>query len=150
MHTLTSRAAALFALALLAGCLSQSQLIDKRISEKTDFFNTLPPEKQHDLRLGVVAAGDPTDVAWIVYGNPDRKFKKITGTTTNEVWSYLSSDVSYVDSARPVIRPVRSSNGRLIWQRDYIWSTDTYHNPYEYLRIEFQDGRVLSIQAEER
>lgn len=150
MNTHTYRAAAALALALLAGCLSQSQLIDKRIGEKTGFFAALPPEKQHEIRLGVLSAGDPVDAAWIIYGNPDRKFKKVTGTTTNEVWSYLSSDVSYVDSARPVYRPVRSSNGRLIWQRDYIWSTDTYHNPYEYLRIEFQDGRVLSLEAEDR
>ena len=141
-----------FALAgaiLLAGCATQRELIEKRIGQKAGFFATLPPEKQQRLREGKVGTGDTCDAVWIVYGKPDRVFQKVTGTATNEVWSYISYDTSYVDSPRPVYHPVRTSRGRTFWHRDYLWATDVYHDPYEYLRIEFQDGRILSLESEQ-
>ena len=140
---------ALAAALLFTGCATQRELIEKRIGEKAGFFATLPPEKQRQLREGRVEAGDTRDAVWIVYGKPDRVFQKVTGSATNEVWSYISYDASYADSPRPVYHPVRTSRGRMFWHRDYFWATDVYHDPYEYLRIEFQDGRILSFESEQ-
>ena len=143
------KAFALAGAVLFAGCATQSELIEKRIAQRAEFFAALPPEKQRLLREGRVDAGDSRDAAWIVYGKPDRVFQKVSGTGTNEVWSYVSSDPSFVDAPRPMYHPVRISRGRTIWRRDAIWATDIYHDPYEYLRIEFQDGRILTLETEQ-
>ncbi len=135
---------------MLAGCLTQQQLIARRISEKQCFFDALPPEGQERLRQGKVAAGDSVEAAWIVYGEPDRKFIKVTGTATNEIWSYSSYDFDRFDRPRPIYHPVMSSSGRTIWQADYIWTPETQYQAYEYLRIEFEDKRIKGYEAEQR
>ncbi len=133
--------------ALIAGCATQQERIQRRIAEKADFFATLAPEKQQLVREGRIEAGDPTEAAWIVYGRPDRIFQKVTVSGTNEVWSYISEDISSVNTLHPVYHPIRLSSGRTVWRQDLFWSTDTYHHPYEYLRIEIEDGRVLSLET---
>ncbi len=140
---------ALVCAALLAGCATQRELIEKRISQKSDFFTTLPSEDQQRLRDGKVIAGDPRDAAWIVYGRPDRVFEKVTATSTNEVWSYLGQELMTGDELRPVYHPVRPPGGRSLWHRDTLWATDTYHQPYEFRRIEFQNNRILTIEYEQ-
>jgi len=135
---------------LLAGCLTQQQLIEKRIRAKQSFFDSLAPENQERLRLGKVHTGDSVDAAWIVYGEPDRKFTRVTGTATNEIWSYSSFDFDRFDRARPIYHPVMSSNGRTIWQRDYIWTSETQYQVYEYMRIEFENSRIKVYEAEQR
>lgn len=140
---------ALAAALLVAGCATQRELIERRIGEKTPFFAALAPEAQQRLRDGKLAAGDSRDAAWIIYGEPDRVFQKVTGTSTNDVWSYVSYEPSTVDAPRPVYHPVRACSGRTFWRRDIVWATDAYHHPYEYLRIEFENGRVLSFESEQ-
>ncbi len=144
MLRLVSAALLLFA----AGCLSQHALIERRIRERAEFFSALPPENQQRLREGHVKAGDTPDAVWIVYGRPDRVYQRATATATNEVWSYEAQAVSNFDEPRPVIVPVRAHDGRLYWMNDYLWEPRTHFDLYEYLRIEFQDGRVLSIESE--
>jgi len=144
------RLSALVCTALLMGCATQRELIEKRIGQKADFFATLSPASQQRLRDGQVVSGDPLDAAWIVYGKPDRVFQKVTGTTTNEVWSYVAPDLAPPDSSRPVYHSVRTSNGRTLLHRDNLWATDMQHTPYEYLRIEFQDAHVLTLESEQQ
>ena len=143
------RLSTLVCTALLMGCATQRELIEKRIGQKADFFATLSPASQQRLRDGQVVSGDPLDAAWIVYGKPDRVFQKVTGTTTNEVWSYVAPDLTPPDSSRPVYHSVRTSNGRTLVHRDTLWATDMQHTPYEYLRIEFQDAHVLTLESEQ-
>jgi hypothetical protein len=133
---------------LLAGCLTQQQLIEQRIREKQSFYDSLPPEKQARLRLGQIQTGDSTEAAWIAYGNPDRKFTKVTGSTTNEIWSYSSYEIDRIDSPRPIYHPIRASNGRTIWQSDYMWASDTQYQTYEYMRIEFANDRIKGYEKE--
>jgi len=135
---------------LVAGCLTQQQLIERRAGEKAAFFATLTPENQQRLRKGNVQAGDSSDAVWIVYGRPDRVFQKITPVSTNVVWSYVAQDVALSDEQRlrPVYHPIYSQNGKAIWQTDYIWATDNRFELHEYMRIEFQNDRVLTIESE--
>ncbi|HOM58324.1 MAG TPA: hypothetical protein P5125_02130 [Kiritimatiellia bacterium] len=142
--------AAMASALLFAGCATQRELIEKRIGQKHAFFETLPPETQQRLREGVLMAGDSEDAVWILYGSPDRVFQKVTGTTTNNIWSYVSYDAVPVETARPILYPVRTARGRVIWRRETFWSPDLFHHPYEYRRIEFRNGRVLSIEAEQQ
>jgi len=132
--------------ALLTGCATQSELIRKRISQKADFFATLSPASQQRLSDGQLVSGDTRDAAWIIYGKPDRVFEKVTGTSTNEVWSYVTQGFGNDNESRPVY-PVRATGIGSIGQRDTLWATDRrYNSPYEYRRIEFQDGRVLHLE----
>lgn len=135
---------------LLAGCLTQSQLIAKRIQTKQSFFESLTPENQERLRLGKVTTEDSPEAVWIVYGPPDRKFTKITGTTTNEVWSYCSYEFDRFNRLRPVFYPVRAANGQMIWQTEYTWGGDTYYESYEYMRFEFENNQIKVYQTEQR
>ena len=133
--------------ALVTGCLTQQQLIERRIGKKADFFASLPAESQQRLREGKLAAGDPRDAAWIVYGRPDRVFQKATATATNEVWSYVTESFSSSDELRPVAHPIRTSRG---WSFSYdtLFAPEPGMETYEYLRIEFDGDRVLSVQTE--
>ncbi len=131
---------------LLAGCLSQSQLIERRIGERAAFFAALPEETRSRLRAGELCADDPRDAAWIVYGRPDRVFQKITSAATNEVWSYVSQEISYEERPRIVAFPVRTAKGNSLFF-DTAWDSRTYYDNHEYLRIEFAGDRVLSIQT---
>lgn len=153
----SSRGTALIATALFsafallfAGCLTQHQLIERRAGEKASFFTTLTPENQQRIRNGNVQAGDSPDAVWIVYGRPDRVFQKITATSTNDVWSYVAQEIALSDEQHlsPVYHPLYSQNGKAIWQTDYVWSTDNRFETHEYLRIEFQNNRVLTIETE--
>lgn len=133
----------------LTGCLTQHQLIEHRIGQKADFFATLPAESQQRLREGHVRSGDSRDAAWIVYGKPDRVFQKTTASATNEVWSYISQQVSDRDEYRPVYYPIRTSASKTIWRLDSINTEPTRFDTYEYLRIEFDGDRVSTIQTEQ-
>ncbi|MDA3926195.1 MAG: hypothetical protein PF904_15985 [Kiritimatiellae bacterium] len=135
---------------ILTGCLTQQQLIEQRIKDKQDFFNTLAPEKQERLRKGKIYTGDSAEAAWIVYGNPDRKFTKVTGTTTNEIWSYSSYEFDRFNHAQPIYHPMYTSQGRTIWQSDYRWASDTQYQVYEHMRIEFQNNKIKGYESEQK
>lgn len=137
------------ALALFSGCLSQSELIEKRIAKKSGFFTALPPEAQQRIRGGGLQAGDSRDAAWIVYGQPDRIYQKVTAAATNEVWAYVAQDApGFSDEPRPVYHPVHTSRGWLFWNETF-WAPSPDFDFYEYRRIEFEGGRVLAIESQQ-
>lgn len=135
--------------ALLMGCATQRELIEKRISQRSNFFATLSTEDQQRLREGKVVSGDARDAAYIVYGRPDRVLQKATGTSTNEVWSYVTQDIRTADESRPVYHSLRPAGGAA-WYPNNVWATDRVHNPYEYRRIEFKDDRILTLESDHR
>ena len=134
---------------LLAGCLTQKQLIERRISQKSDFFATLPIDSQQRLREGKLNTGDARDAVWIVYGRPDRVYQKVTAAATNEVWSYVTQTPTGFDEPRPAYYPVTTSKGRTFWRQDPLWAPRANFETYEYQRIEFQNDHVLSIESEQ-
>jgi hypothetical protein len=137
--------------ALLMGCVTQRDLIERRISQKADFYAALSLASQQRLRDGQLVPGDTCDAAWIVYGRPDRVFQKVTGSSTNELWSYVTQDVLPDTEPRPVYHSIRTSRSRSFWHAEPLWASDRFYNAsyYEYRRIEFQDGRVLSLESEQ-
>jgi len=143
-----ARVFAVAAALAVAGCLTQQQLIAKRIAQKADYFSKLPAENQERLRAGFVRSGDDRDAVWIVYGRPDRVFQKLTASGTNEVWSYVAQDATLYDEPHPVCFPVLGPNGKTIWRSETIWAPRTFHSLYEYLRVEFHEGRVTSVESE--
>jgi hypothetical protein len=61
------------------------------------------------------------------------------------VWSYVFQACAGSDDLRPVYRPVRTSRG---WFFETQWAPPPRFDTYEYLRIEFEGDRVLSVQTE--
>lgn len=141
-RALAAAAAVLFA-GLLVGCLTQQQMIERRIAKKNAFFAALPPESQQRIRAGHLETGDGRDAIWIVYGKPDRTFIKVTAGTTNEVWSYIAQEPSSFDESHPVLHPMSPS----LW-RESLWAPPPPYGTYEYLRIELEGDRVRAIESE--
>lgn len=127
----------------LVGCLTQRQIIERRIAKKAAFFSALPSESQQRIRAGRLETGDARDAAWIVYGKPDRTFTKVTSGTTNEVWSYIAQEPGSPDEAHPVLHPIRPG----LW-RESVWAPPPSYGSYEYLRIELEGDRVRAIESE--
>jgi len=135
---------------MAAGCLTREELIARRISTRADFFTQLPEKEQERIRKGVLRPGDTQETAWIIYGEPDRKFIKVDGVTTNEIWSYADYEFDRFSHPRPIYHPVRAPNGRMFWNADYLWFTDTTYHVYEFMRIEFKNGFVKGYEEEKR
>lgn len=135
-------------IALLMGCATQRELVEKRIVQRAAFFAALPAEDQQRLRDGRVVTGDSRDAAYIVYGRPDRVFQKEAGAATNEVWSYVAQDITTHDQPRPLYHSLRPTPGGGSLRPDRTWATDRSDNPYEYRRIEFQNDRILKLDAD--
>lgn len=133
--------------ALLAGCMTLEERIAKRIEARAGFFATLPVESQDRLRKGHLQIGDSEDAAWIVYGSPSRISTRQTQACTNVIWSYVMTEAQPVDELRPVVYPLTSPHGRVIWTTDYHYYRSYVYEAREYLRIEFNNKRVCAIDT---
>jgi hypothetical protein len=139
-----------FICVLLAGCLTLEERIAKRITARADYFASLPAESQERLRKGELQVGDAEDAAWIVFGPPTRKWTRLTAGVTNMVWSYVLTEAQPIDELRPVAYPVATRRGHVFWTTDYQYYRSYVYERNEYLRIEFNNNKVLSIDKSER
>jgi hypothetical protein len=133
--------------ALLAGCMTLEERISKRIEARATFFATLPLETQERLRKGQLQLGDSEDAAWIVYGSPSRISTRQTPGCTNVIWSYVLTEAQPVDELRPVVHPVTSPRGRVMWTTDYHYYRSYVYESREYLRIEFNNKLIIAIDT---
>lgn len=129
----------------MMGCLSNAEWIEKRIAERQDYFTTLPAETQTRIRSGRLQVGDTADDAWLVYGAPTRVYNRLTATSTNEVWSYVTTDIQPVDEFRPVYYPIMS-RGQTYWAVDHVLQRSYIYDRNEYLRIELNNKKVIAIE----
>ena len=139
-----------FLCALLTGCLTLEELIAKRIAAKADYFASLPAESQERLRKGHLQIGDTEDAAWIVFGSPTRKSTHTTAGSTNIVWSYVMIEAQPIDELHPVSYPITTRRGHTVWGTDYQYYRSYVYERNEYLRIEFNNNKVSSIDKAER
>jgi hypothetical protein len=137
----------LLLVALLAGCLTLEERIAKRIEARADFFVTLSAENQERLRKGHLQIGDPEEAAWIVYGPPTRKSTRVIAGCTNVIWSYMMMEPHPVDELRPVVYPIATRRGHVVWATDYHYHRSYFYERSEYMRIEFNNGKVLAIDT---
>jgi hypothetical protein len=133
--------------ALLSGCMTLEERISKRIEARADFFATLPVESQERLRKGQLQIGDSEDAAWIVHGPPSRISTRQTQGCTNVIWSYVLTEAQPIDELRPVAYPVASPHGRVMWTTDYHYYRSYVYEAREYLRIEFNNKKVIAIDT---
>jgi len=134
---------------LLTGCLTLEEQIAKRIEAKADYFSRLPAERQERLRTGHLQLGDDEDAAWIVFGSPTRKSTRLTAGSTNTVWSYVMTEAQPIDELRPVAYPITTRRGHVFWTTDYQYYRSYIYERNEYLRIEFNNNKVSSMDKAE-
>jgi len=139
--------ATVFFVALLSGCMTLEERISKRIEARADFFATLPVESQERLRKGHLQIGDSEDAAWIVHGSASRISTRQTQGCTNVIWSYVLTEAQPIDELRPVAYPVTTRSGRVLWATDYHTYRSYVYEAREYLRIEFNNKKVIAIDT---
>jgi len=134
---------------ILAGCATHLEQISARIREKPDALSVLSEQDQARIRGGKLLPGDSKDAAWLVYGEPVRRYSRVTADGRVEIWSYTQTefDPSYAPT-RAIMRPVRTASGHTVWVTDgYATDNEPRLRELEVLRIEFKDGKVTSLES---
>lgn len=127
--------AALAAGLIVAGCLTEQQLIERRIQQKPDSFSALTADAQQRVRTGRIDIGDPADAVWLAFGPPDRTYQRAFTTFTNEVWSYVW-ELDAPPEPRPVMHPLNVRAGQ---------PPPPFREVHEYRHIELREGRVVAV-----
>jgi len=133
--------------ACFSGCITDRDLLARRIQSKSELFLSYAPATQVRLRNGQVEVGDTRDMVWIALGAPDRTAQRRTASGTNEVWSYTATDVRYVTlpgEARSYRYHPR--HGRYDGH-DTVWVETTETVEYERLRIELVGDAVVAVET---
>lgn len=127
------------AIVFVTGCAST---IESRIQERQAAFDAYAPEVQTRLKQKHIAIGDDMDAVWIAFGEPtERKYRiQTTGRTDIWIYKYLATR----EDLYPAVRTVHHDIGGRVRTSYYIDDTP-YYTWKESLRVEFKDGRVVSI-----
>ena len=142
----------LAAAVLVAGCLSDQAMLERRCAARPEILRGLPAADQARLRRGEVAIGDTTQMVWLAQGEPTRVLSRLTAVQTNEVWSYSfpvqSNDIVYPSTSS--WRPVPLANGRVAWVESPVLMSGEVMSECEYLRVEFAAQRVVALETPRR
>lgn len=137
--------AATLLVVVLAGC----DTFEHRAQQKAATFASLTPEQREKLKHGVIGLGDTTDMVYIALGAPDEKEEKTTATGRESDWIYNVYHEEYAGNVVSgyhrvlVYDPARKRYAVYI---DPI-HTDVYQETEEeYIRVSFQDDRVVAIE----
>ena len=136
----------LFLLSLCA-CVSDHEMIQRRIRERQATFDTFPAETQERISNGIVLIGDTKDMVWMAFGPPSRLFSRITEGGTNVVWSYSSYQTTYTtvpESSLIFYSPSRVD--RRFPATGTRWVEIPETTVFERRRVEFQEDKVFAIE----
>lgn len=126
-----------------AGCVSTPE---RRIARNPDLFASFPQDVQEKIRAGNVAIGFTPEMTRMALGAPDRIHSLTTAAGETEVWTYVG--IVYDSSMQPVDSSYvfRDQYGRLRRVYDTSWVTVSRTREYPVVRLEFEGGRVKSIE----
>lgn len=131
-----------FVMALLVGGCAHTP--EKRIRENAEVFETFPPDVQEAVRAGQVEIGYTLEMVFLALGAPDRKVNRRTANEAREIWFYqgrfLSTDTIRVHDQFGQFRPVRP----------VLYLDRTTEHTYTRARLEFVEGKLVSIEQTER
>lgn len=127
----------------VAGCVSTPQT---RIKENPQLFASFPPEAQAKIKEGIVEIGFTRDMVRIALGAPDRVATRATAKGQTEIWHYMG--VRYTTRMEPLEYDYwyKGADGRLRRGADWSWVNVEHRHEYPALRVEFEDGKVASIE----
>jgi len=127
--------------AWLAGCSS----VGSRIEANPGLFASLPPDQKAMVEQGKVSIGMSMDTVRLAKGDPDRVTTRTTAQGTMQVWHYANYYYNDVYLYSGYYHRWRGLNG---------WGAYPYYLDYpgrfarDYFRVEFENGRTVSIQQE--
>lgn len=126
---------------LLCGCAAS---VESRIQSRQAIFDAYPADVQARLKRSQIRLGDDQDAVWIAFGAPTEKHYRIDQEGRVDIWvyKYLTHDPALIPSVRPVYRDV---GGRL--RGDYYIDDTPEYVWKESLRVEFKNGRVITLQG---
>ena len=138
---------------ILLGCLTAfmtgCSTVEKRVEEKSTFFNTLDPQTQTRLKQSIINIGDAPDMVYIALGRPDRIREKATGKGHDLTWIYTANWHEYEGShfagyRRQAYFDSRAKAWRIYYEpmREEIY----LYREEEYMRLIFHDGKVTAIE----
>ena len=120
-----------------------------RISRNPNLYDPLAPQVKHKVQAGEIEIGFPEEAVFLALGSPDRKYTRETEGGETKVWSYVREYTGYADPWPPYHRVwVTTGTGRY-WYDHYATAGFWYsrvEREYEYLRVEFKDGKVVAIE----
>lgn len=133
----------------LLGCATPAH----RIERNPELFASFPAEVQETVREGRIEPGYSADMVYIALGYPNRKAVRRTPNGNVEVWIYSSS--YYTSVAVPAYRPLRhhyrDRNGNVHYYHSHVHVDYVRErHSYDWLRIEFIDGKVHAIESDRR
>ncbi len=141
-----------FAAALSAVWLAGCSTVDTRIRDNPDAFAQLTPQQQSLVRAGQIGLGFSSGAVKIALGEPDRITERTDASGESQVWHYVG--YAYY-------------NGAYLWagpgfphRRGWGWGGGGWWGPgpgpywdqpvaaFDRFRVEFKDGKVVSIQKD--
>ncbi|MBK9991004.1 MAG: hypothetical protein IPP19_09785 [Verrucomicrobia bacterium] len=134
-------------LAVLTGC----STVNSRIEEKSALFNSLDSQTQERIKRSSVKVGDTQDMVYIAFGRPDGIKETTTTKGHSLTWIYNSYRTEYEGTHLAGYRrhgffDHRSRSWRVYYEPVHV---DMYsERREEYMRVVFQDGKVVSIEQQ--
>lgn len=125
----------------LAGCATTPE---RRAQQHPEVFEALPPEVQENVLAGQVEIGYTPDMVFLALGAPDRKVTRRTENEQREIWVYQGRFVT-TETVR-----VYDQFGRFRPVRSPIYLDRTVEHRYTRARLEFVEGKLVSLEQTER
>jgi hypothetical protein len=130
----------------LAGC----STIDSRINQYPDTFAQLTPQQQALVRAGQVGLGFDMTTVKIALGDPDRVVVRTDASGDVQIWHY--GEYAYYNGV--YLWAGDGYRRRAWWGGGGWWGPgpgpywDTPVQAFDRFRVEFRNGRVVSIQRD--
>lgn len=128
---------------MVVGCISTPE---KRIARNPELFGSFPPEIQANIRKGEVAIGFTPEMVQMALGVPHRVVERTTMAGETKLWIYTG--IAHDSTIQPISGSYmyRDRYGRLRQAYDTHWVSVDRTREYPVLRLEFEAGRVKSIE----
>lgn len=123
---------------LFAGC----QSVESRISKNRGAFNSWPTDVQQKIQQGRIDVGFTPAQVQMALGEADRKYSRTTDRGTAEVWAYFAGRSGFS------LGLGMGSFGRSsAYGAGVGYDTTTYGGDDERVRVIFEKGVVISVEA---
>jgi hypothetical protein len=124
-----------------------------RAREKSEVYESLPPDTQRRLQHGRIGIGDTQDMVYIALGYPDEVREITTPQGVQNVWIYRTYWQQYEGTAwvgwHRVIVPTRDGRGFAVFHEPV--TTDVYRTHVdEVIRVTFDRGVVALVEQRNR
>ncbi len=131
------------ALVILSLALAACASPERRIAKNPELFESFPLEVQENVRQGIIQIGYDRDMVRMALGDPDRISTLRREGEELQVWTYTGV---YHTTETYRVRDF----GRFSTMDQNIVVDRTRQHPYDRMRVEFENGKVIAVEQAER